>query len=137
MTLEELNKLKQENYPLFIETVKSLNEETPKYSTISRFSLKCYESQNDPEVRENMSRSIKKSLQNPEIRKKISEQAKKPELKEIRAKAGKAKSNMKYAIYNDVAYTRTELIQMLGVSKTVLWDIKRGYTKNRFNLKFL
>jgi len=39
MTLEELNKLKQENYPLFLETVKNLSKETPKYKEITKREL--------------------------------------------------------------------------------------------------
>jgi hypothetical protein len=141
MTLEELVKLKQENYPLFVETVKGLNEEIPKYKKITLFQLRCCEAQNDPFLKSKISNSVKISLSDESVKKKISDQSKRPELKEARAKAGKATAKMnfdkKYAIYKGVAYTRSELIELLEVSKTVLWDIKRKATKNRFNLEFL
>lgn len=137
MTLEELLKLKQEDYQLFIKTTQGLNEEIPKYKTMSSFAMKSVEVQCDPDVKAKISTSLLKVMKTESYKSKMSEAMSKDSFKELRSKAGKAKANMKYAIYEGKEYTRTELSELLGVSKTVIWSMKTGYTINRFNLIFL
>ena len=81
MTLEDLLKLKQEDYDLFIETVKNLNQENPKYSDFSNgrlatmtgtsFALKGKEK--SEEQRKKLSEAKKGKSQSEEHKKKISE----------------------------------------------------------------
>jgi DNA-binding Xre family transcriptional regulator len=42
-----------------------------------------------------------------------------------------------YAIYNGVTYTLNELVEILGISRVSIGNMKSGKFENRFNLEFI
>jgi hypothetical protein len=120
MTLEELIKLKQENYPLFVETVKGLNEEIPEYLKISKSNINRILSVLSPEHKFANSKSLTGKSRGDDFKKKMSKIKTKP-----------------FAKYKDKIYTRQELAEELNVHVNTITWIKTGQLKNKYEIEFL
>ena len=124
MTLEELIKLKGENYELFIEEVKKINQEIPDYLKISKRSLiNTMTHANDPTIKEKIKSSMNKIVEQTDFREQVSENNK--------------KKTKPYAIYKGEEYTLGGLTEILKISRVSIGNMKTGKFPNRYNLIFI
>ena len=124
MTLEELIKLKEENYELFVERVKEMNQETPNYLTISKRSLiNTMTHAKDPSLKERIKSSMKEIVEKTDFRDQVG--------------LNNKKKRKPYAIYEGSAYTLNELVEVLGISRVAIGNMKSGKFENRFSLEFI
>ena len=124
MTLEELIKLKEEDYELFIERVKEMNQETPNYLTISKRSLiNTMTHAKDPSLKERIKSSMKEIVEKTDFRDQVG--------------LNNKKKRKPYAIYEGFTYTSNELVEVLGISRVAIGNMKSGKFENRFNLEFI